>query len=290
VNKSQRSVDRKMSVVSPPSLLKGIRNTDLLQKLTKLYTRFVQSDDTTSKHKDIKRLTKIRSYLIHKFKPKNKSGTYTLQQVEKGKELEYLYKFWQTTLKKKNLNVKYLISYKHSSSQNDKETLSEFLTMASKQIKDKYFDVIPNSHRYTLKSAVCIDEANFLGQLMGMFIICEVHIPFHLSFMLLGHIMFVEKHISFEELFLYYILDLYKSESKNRLEVCEASTTDACVPKKVIQEHVEEIYNYQKKFFKTFVRMFIFDKKIFNTSFYSIHDKIRLYDLDNLLTKTIDIR
>lgn len=160
---------------------------------------------------------------------------------------------------------------------------NQFFTRIAKQIQDRYFEMLENSNRYILKHSVTIEEATFLGQLFSMFILYNVHIDFYLSFMILGHVMFFEKNISYDELFLYYILDLEPKKGKQNMEICSMPDIP-CVPKEIVQSYIEDIYDYQSKVFKTFTRMFLFKKKTFYSTFYDIHDKVRMYDLDKLLT------
>jgi hypothetical protein len=90
-----------------------------------------------------------------------------------------------------------------------------------------------------------------------------------------------------EELFLYYALDLYHSDRTYRLKGCtmpEQDLDEYCNMQKIAEETIDPIYNYKSKVFKSFLSGFFIEKKIFHYIYRSIGDKIRLYDMDKVLS------
>jgi hypothetical protein len=150
---------------------------------------------------------------------------------------------------------------------------------------------LEDTNRYILRQNVSNDTSNFIGQMIAFLILHNIHLPFSLSNMYLGHMMFHKHNISDEELFLYYVLDLSSATKKNYIEYCkslvaENDTDTRCEPVEVVKTKIPEIYGEKQIVPNAFLEGFFINinKNIFNTKFKNIHDKIRIFDLDKLLS------
>lgn len=296
-----RSVDRDTRTPSPKAtnnLFQDFSNPTLLKKLSKLYVRSVQSDDQTENN--YKRIINIRKYLIHKYKKKinydddfmQDPSIHKIKNVVPGQELNRFYKFWKNTIKKQNLlEVRFIVYYQDTGRGRQDIALDyggltrHFLTKLSKQIL-RYFKLVDNSARYILDSnKTTPDQAVFISQLLSLFIVNNIYIAFPISYLYLGYLMFDAERISIEEQFLYFILDLHKKKAEANLQLCTMPSDeeyDPCGPDE-LQRFISLTYTTNQAVFETFINNF-FNKKIFYSKFASIHDKIRIYDLDKLLT------
>jgi hypothetical protein len=291
---SQRSIEKSLDVsIADDNIFKDFTDKRLMQKMTKIYIRTVESDKT-DKSNDGSRIMKIRKYIINKYKPKydyNKdTHFYIIENVVLGKELEILYRIYDKI--GDNLNVKYKIYYIKQVAEDRGGPVNQFFSEIAKQIKDTYFERISNSDgyiskRYILKRSITARQAKFVGSILAILILYNVHIPFNLSFVYLGFLMFPYDTITNEELFLYYALDLYHSDRMHHLKGCTMPKEDLdeyCNMQKIAEETIDPIYNYKSKIFKSYLTGFFIDKKIFNYIYRSIGDKIRLYDMDKILS------
>jgi hypothetical protein len=274
-----RSMDKSgvASVTSSVRVFAKFQDKQLITRLNKIYERTVQGNTL----EDTGRIIKIQKYITRKYKPQ--PIVHTIQDVIKGHELEYLFTYWMNVLKKGNLHVRYSISYAKEPGVDYGAISNYFFTMVSKQIKGSYFTQIEDSSRYILKNTISADEANFVGQLLAIFIIYNIHIPFNISILYLGHMMFTSEQITHDELFLYYILDLYKSSAAHYYKQCEAPAP-SCNIQEIVDDVVPIRYNNDRRQFNRFLAGFFIQKKVFNIKFRSINDKIRIYDLDKILS------
>jgi hypothetical protein len=292
-----RSVDRE---TNENSLSRLPENDDILknrhyvdkklqEKMAKIYVRTVQSD--TDEKNNYNRINVIRKYLIKKYKHSfdyivDYEDFHKILNVERKKELEAFYDFWESKLNKGNLNVPFIVRYKNSVGQDAGGVTKQFLTNVSKQLIS-YFTLVEHSKRYKLNAQVTADMANFIGQVIGILIIYDVSLPFGLSMVYLGHMMFKAKHLSVEELFLYYLLDLDRTSRKQYVEGSEMPTESGealCTPQDVVNDYMPDKYNHTGTVFKSFLKGFFLEHKLFYRSFYNIKDKIRMYDVDKLLS------
>ncbi len=299
---SRRSVDKSIDINEPipeTHIFHGFLPADqkkVLQKIIKLYTRVVQSDDQSKNNYD--RIVKIRNYLIKKLKKQDipyDDIDYVRLFVKKltvreNKELEDFYNYWIKTLKKGNLNLQYIFEYQGRPGIDMKSLTRQILTQIAEQLKT-HFVALEDTNRYILRPDISRDMGNFIGQIIALLILHNIHLPFSLSNMYLGHMMFNKDSISNEELFLYYVLDLRSATKKNYIEYCkslvaENDTDDRCVPAEVVKTKIPEIYGKKQIVPHDFIRGFRFYiyKNIFYTKFRNINDKIRIFDLDKLLS------
>ncbi len=271
-------------VTSSVNPFSKFHDKQLMTRLSQIYEKTVQHNSNND-DKDTGRIIKIQKYFTKKYKPL--PAIYSIQNVVKGHELEYLYTFWMNVLKKGSLHVTYNISYMKEPGVDQGGITNYFFTMVSKQIKNLYFTQIEDSSRYILKNTVTADVANFVGQLLAIFISYNIHIPFSLSILYLGHMMFSLEQITYEELFLYYVLDLYKSSAAYYYRECEVpSYESSCDIQQIVKDVVPIRYNNNRRQFNRFLAGFFIHKKIFNIKFRSINDKIRIYDLDKVLSQS----
>ncbi len=294
-----RSVDRETNENSlsrlpeDDDILKNRHYVDkrLQDKMAKIYVRTVQSD--TDEKNNYNRINIIRKYLIKKYKHSfdyidDYEKFYRILNVERKKELEAFYDFWKSTPIKENLNVPFIVKYKNSVGQDTGGVTKQFLTNVSKQLIS-YFTLVEHSKRYMLNAQVTVDMAKFIGQVIAILLIYDVSLPFSLSMVYLGHMMFKDKHLSVEELFLYFLLDLDKTPRMQYVEGSEMPTesVEAFTPQDVVNDYMPDKYNHTGTVFKSFLKGFFLEHKLFYRSFYNIKDKIRMYDLDKLLSSIL---
>jgi hypothetical protein len=279
------------------TFLKTISNTKLLKILNKLYIRSVQS--TKYAENDFDRIMKIRHYFIKKYKPiynyeKDENvDFFHITAVERDKELQA---FFEQTRELKDLNVKYKIKYSNAIDGIAIDyggVLKQFFTNISKQVKDTYFERVANdngyiSDRYILKASLSAEQAKFVGELLTLFVIYNIHIPFTLSNIYLGYMMFEYDKISDEELLLYYLLDLDTTERQYLVNACSVEDQDIldeyCNPELLKETFIKQVYRFDHKVFKAFISGFSIEKNHFHYVHRVINDKIRLYDMDKLLS------
>lgn len=273
----------------------------LAQKLSKIYVRTVVSD----KHiDDYDRISKIRRYLIRKYKKTiDYSGDYLTDQrnhrivVERGKELEALYTYWSTRLNRGDLNVPYIIQYNKSPGVDMDGILKQFFDKIGQQLQDRYFVLLPDTTdapKFIIDPGVTVDEANFVGQVLGLIVLYNANIDFNISHVLLGFLMFRENDITDEEIFLYFLLDLDNQSNKAYIEGCSTDPNDpenlsgiGCDIDYIVNKIIKPRYHIGTPAFQAFVRGFFINeknKKLFYSTFSSISDKIRMYDIDKLLS------
>ena len=291
VDKSRRSVNKSVDInVEHDHLLYGLMPSDqqkTLQKLVRIYTRSVQSDKESS----YDRIVKIRNYLISKYKKEidydgdlNHPDIHKVT-VRKTHEYEDFYNYWVQTLNKGDLNQAYMIRYENEQGQDYNAITRQVLTAISLQIK-KEFVLLEDTNRYVLRGNIQNDVTNFIGQFLGLIVLHNIHIPFNLSIMYLGHMMFRRGEISAEEKYLYYLLDLSTTDRRVHLEVCKSDhTEERCSVKYIVGEKIPLVYIHPEVVPNGFINGFFIDKKIFGSVFRNIHDKIRIYDLDKLLSQ-----
>jgi hypothetical protein len=294
---SVRSVDRD---IDENSISKLPENDDILrnrnyvdkklqEKLAKIYIRTVQSN--TDEINNYDRINIIRKYLVKKYKHSldyidDDERFHQIFNVEKKKELEAFYGFWESILNKGDLNVPFIVKYHNSTGQDTGGVTKQFLTNISKQLLN-YFTLVEHSKRYILNTEITSDMANFIGKVLAILIIYEVSLPFSISMVYLGHMMFSDKHLSEDELFLYYLLDLNRTSRKHYIEGTETPTTSGealCTPSDVVNSYMPERYNHKGAVFKSFLKGFFLEHKLFYRTFRNINDKIRMYDLDKILS------
>lgn len=298
VEKNTRSYISSSTPIVPDNLFKDFTSKTLLNKLLKLYIRSVQSDDQSENNYD--RIINIRKYLIHKYKKKidyqndflSDASIFQIRNVNAGNELDILYEFWiNDTMKHNLLDLKFIVIYVDDKTQKKDIAIDyggltrHFLTNAAKQLI-RHFRLLENSDRYILDTDnTTQDQAEFIGQLLPLLIVNEIHISFPISLLYLGYMMFDDKQISIEEQFLYFILDLHKKKAEANLQLCSMPIDDyydPCGPDE-LQRFINLTYTTDPAMFKAVTGQF-FRKNIFYSKFASINDKIRIYDVDKLLT------
>lgn len=284
---------------------------DLMKKLIAIYTKTIQPDIThiDTQKDDFMRIFKITQYIKRKYNRTEKLYC-TIDNVVHGKELETLYKVYQGWIQRgqdKTLNRIYKITYldKHTNTQEEGidagGLTKQFFTQIAAQIQDKFFVLQEDSTRYVLHTNNIIidnqqlhlilqDEAFFVGQLLAMFIIMEIHIPFDISYVYLAHIMYASEHLSAEELFLYYLLDLKDIDREHYTKkycinepVEDNPELDYCNPKLILDTIVER-YAYDQPFFQELTNGFFIEKKLFYSKMKSINDRVRIMDIDKILS------
>ena len=316
---SRRSVDvsiDKINALKSPDLVQHIDMMDegadwkpkfnnfynkrLMHKLIKLYNKSVLNTKDDGKCK-FTRILDIQKYFNMKYKPKinylyieDDPDIHFIRDVEVGKELSILYDFWQNELNFGNLNVKYRFEYKNSSATDVYGLIKDFFSHAAEQIGEVFFVAVENSlKRRKLRDDISVRDAEFVGQCLALFLIYESRITFNLPIFYLGHMMFGDKILSYEELFLYFILDLDDDKIKEQyLLSCYQKpdepydiTEDLCHPETFVEYYANIKYNYKAETFKAFVSGFFIDKKVFLSKYRKIDDKIRIYDIDKILSQ-----
>lgn len=295
--KSRRSVDKKMSLsLSSKEKADGyfdnFYDQGLVKKLTKIYIRTVQDCQGTN---DYHRLSSITEYLEVKYKKEiDYDGDYLSDRrnhkvtVDNGREFEYLFAYWSTKLYRGNLNVPYIFYYKTGSGIDQSGlTKQVFDNIARQLLEKKIFVRLPDSARYVLNIGVKVELAAFTGQLLALLILHNAHLDFNISMLYLAGMMFRQADLKDEELFLYFLLDLDPGSAKLYKKSCEGEDIGMCDPSEIVGDIVKQRYNLQSPQFKAFADNFFIagrNKKLFYSSFKAIKDKIRMHDLDKILT------
>ena len=138
--------------------------------------------------------------------------------------------------------------------------------------------------------------ARFIGELLCVLIIREIYLDFNISTVYLGYLLY--DNLKAEEQFLYYLLDIDSETRYNyHLKYCEKefkyeSENDenyyyamACNPEYIVKDVLTNIYETNANVFKAFCKGFFIEKKIFYNKFFNIgKSKIRIYDIDKMLT------
>lgn len=301
-------------------LFYGFMEEPLMKTLIKIYTRtvegavkditksFFEKDPTEGTnldkeaHKELAkngmlRISKIQRYITKFYLNTQKNHQImTMMNVTAGAEADLLFQHW-TAARKPTLNRPYNISYRTSQGTIDAGgPTKQFFTNISKQIQDKYFRVLDEeTSRCVFKEGITANEAEYIGQLMAVFIKFNIPLPFAVSKLYIAHLMFRKEDISKEHLFLYYLLDVNKDTQKRILDMCKASLTkrkemsmvdeDYCNPENVYTDFIVPVYKYDTAIMSAFSKGFFINNNIFYSRFYNINDKIRLYDMDKILSQ-----
>ncbi len=279
---------------------KNIKFADenLLHKLQKYYIRTV-AGMTSGEYDKPDRIMKIRKYLQNRYPLKIVKVPPRLE-VPKGKDLQTLYDHWKDG---KPLNTNYFIIFLDENGEKEDGIdagglTKSFFTNIIKQMKEKYFKpTFEKSDKYILNTTDPL-IAKFIGELLCVLICREIYLNFNISTVYLGHLLY--DNLKYEELFLYYLLDI-KSDIvyQNYLQYCENSYKNdneydenyyyamACNPEYIVKEIMTDFYQPDGEVFKAFCSGFFIEKKIFYNKFFNIgKSKIRIYDIDKLLTMT----
>jgi hypothetical protein len=84
------------------------------------------------------------------------------------------------------------------------------------------------------------------------------------------------------------LLDISSTSRKEYLKYCgqveDILNDDQCNPQNIVVENIPYMYKINAEFFRVFIDNFFINKKIFNSKFHNINDKIRIYDMDKILT------
>ena len=284
------------------TVFQGIKfaDTALLHKLQKYYIRTV-AGIATDEYDKPDRIVKIRKYLQIRY-PTVMDFEYKLR-VHKGKDLETLYNHWLNDANQMTLNSKYyIINIDENGRQEDGidagGLTKSFFTNVSKQMKDMYFkQAYENSDKYILDTSDP-NVARFIGELLCVLILREIYLDFSISTVYLGHLLY--DNLKAEEQFLYYLMDIDSEVRYNYyLQYCQndykyESEYDenyyyamACNPEYIVKETMVDIYQLESDVFKAFCKGFFIEKKIFYNKFFNIKkSKIRIYDMDKMLTMT----
>lgn len=269
--------------------------TKYAEKLSKIYVRSVQSDDDSENNGD--RIEKIREYIIKKYGPSRQVPTSIIRSVTSGSEYNVLYYHWVNVLKKKKLIRTYKIYYGDAASENGIDAggvWRTFIAEVADQLQSR-FKKVSDSERYILADDVSWDEASFIGELLGLFIVNSVYLRFNLSIVYLAHLMFNRQHMKDDENFLYFLLDMDNTQMLRFLKPCEYEIPDPNDPDEFLycdSKNILTEYNYIDKYKIGITSLFQFSisfnrivkNKIFYTKFKDINDKIRIFDMDKLLS------
>jgi hypothetical protein len=275
-------------------------DTALLHKLQKYYIQTV-AGMATGEYDKPDRIAKIRKYLQIKY-PTVMDFEYKLR-VHKGKDFETLFNYWLNDANQMTLNAKYyIINIDENGQQEDGidagGLTKSFFTNIIKQMKDVYFkQAYENSDKYILDTTDP-NVARFIGELLCVLILREIYLDFNISTVYLGHLMY--DNLKAEEQFMYYLLDIDSDVTYNYyLQYCENDYkyeseyeenyyyAMACNPEYIVKETMADIYKADNDVFKAFCKGFFIEKKIFYNKFFNIKkNKIRIYDMDKLLTMT----
>jgi hypothetical protein len=246
----------------------------------------------------ILRIAKIQRYLSKMYMAQASLQPKTdFMDVVVGTEAEILFNAWKL-VGKPILNRPYNIKFKDFRGTIDAGGPSkQFFYHISTQIQAKYFRVInqTGANRWIFKENITEDEAEFIGQLLVVFIKYNIHLPFAISKLYIAHLMFKIERITLEHLHLYYILDssedtrnrllLYCKETVGKRKIESYVDTDYCNSTNIYNDQIVPTYNYNKKIMNAFSKGFFIDKGIFQSKFYNIDDRIRLYDLDKMISR-----
>lgn len=286
-------------------------NKNLQRRLLRHYSRTVEGMDA-GEYGGANRIIKIRTYLQKKYPlfVANRAGLdEIIVHTEHDRELETLLGIWNTKALI-NLNTKYFVKYftmMEDENGNPVQTFDDgidqggltknFLTKCAKQLKAKFFKpAYEGSERYILNNAG-LQNARFIAAFLATCILKEIYLDFNLSIVYLAFLMFRTNDITNEEIFLYFLLDIDSDTRYNSyLKYCENTYTYeseedenyyfsmACNPKAQVEDSLKYIYNLDHDGFKEFCKAFLIENKIFYRKFKNINSKIRIYDLDKLLS------
>lgn len=304
-------------------IFSGFLNTKLRDKLLSIYMRTVEG---VVENKDIAFTRKIKYIELSPEEKKQfqkeqaKNGILRIAKIQRylskmcmaqeslqpktdfmdvvvGTEAEILFNAWKL-VGKPTLNRPYNIKFKDFRGTIDAGGPSkQFFYHISTQIQDKYFRVInqTGANRWIFKENITNDEAEFIGQLLVVFLKFNIHLPFAISKLYIAHLMFKIERITLEHLHLYYILDSSEDTRNRLLHYCTETVgkrkiesfvdTDYCNSTNVYNDHIVHTYNYDKTIMNAFSKGFFIDKGIFQNKFYNIDDRIRLYDLDKMISQ-----
>ena len=285
----------------------------LLKSLLKHYSRSVEGM-TENEYGGPDRIIKIRKYLQSKYPTQTRE---IIIHTEENKELDRLLEKWETfqipstsSTSSNPLNTMYYIKYykmvkdvngnlvKEFNDGIDEGGLTKnFFTKCVKQLKSRFFKEAYNgSNRYIL-NADGLKNVQFIAKLLSILILKEIYLDFNLSILYLAFIMFERKHISNEEIFLYFLLDIDTDTRYNSyLKYCENNYeykddddpnyyfAMACNADIQVSENLNYIYNLNAPQLDYFFKSFLFNNKIFYRKFKNINSKIRIYDLDKLIS------
>lgn len=291
------------------NLFNGFTDTVFMNKLIKIYTRtvegvvsepnetFAKTDDKNKIKNGIERISRIRRYLAKRYIHNQQFQNITyIQDVVLGTETEILYKSWVTD--KPTLNRQFNIKYINAPVTIDAGgPTRQFFTNISKQIQSMYFKVFDTKTGiWIFNDNITKSQAEFIGQLLGLFITLNITLPFALSKLYTAHLMFKREHISRDQLYLYYLLDINENARKNFLDQCKTELgkrkdasfleEDYCNADNVFNDYIVDAYKYKEDIMDAFSSGFFIDKKYFYSKFSNIDDKIRLYDLNKIVSQT----
>lgn len=290
-NASYRSINNDKKDENIHEMFSGFNKHFLkfAKKLSKIYTRTVLSPDYDCPH----RIEKIQNYLVKRYSGSLSNGI-ELRGIIGGKEYTQFYDYWNIR-KYNSLIGQYKVYYDDIASATGYDAggvWRTFIAEVATQMKDR-FQQIPGSDRYILRSDVSDNEAIFIGLLLILLIVNNVRIKFKLSLVYLAYMMFHTKDISNTEKYIYFVLD---EQEFNYLKPCEyeiPDLTDAsqeltCNPDYILREYkFEDKYEINNVKFKKFINTFDHYKKIFYSKFKPIGDKIRIFDLDQIISISI---
>lgn len=307
-SKSRRSVDLSLQkdeeyLDERAGKFRHFYNKKFMTKLAKLYKRHVNRIE--DEECNVNRILNIQKYFIMRYRPnvdyinyQDYNDIFIINDVVRDRELDILYGFWQNALGFGNLNVKYYIGYAGEPGVNVYGLTKEFFSNVAAQIEEAYFDDIDYSDRKVLKARISVREAEFAGQCMALFLVYETRITFNLPIFYLGHMMFAQGLLTYEEMFLYFLLDLNEDKYFDMYTYGCADVVDyeapqykaeddLCNPKTFVDHYCQEKYRFKDDTFKAFLKGFssIIEKKIFLSKYRKINDKIRIYDMDKLLSQ-----
>jgi hypothetical protein len=279
-------------------------NKKLLKQLLKHYTRTVEGMDK-NEYGGTNRIIKIRTYLQNRYP---KIPEEIIVNTEREKELDTLLEIWNSK-DLDCLHASFYVKYFTLINDNGNQTrefddgidagglTKNFLTKCAKQLKTKFFkQAYDGSDRYILNDDG-MKNVKFIASLLSTLILRELYLDFSLSIVYLAFLMFKPAHISDEEIFLYFLLDIDKDTRYNSyLKYCENNYTYtsendenyyfamACNPKSQVEDSLNYMYNLKNADFQKFSNSFLFEKKIFYRKFKNINSKIRIFDMDKLLS------
>ncbi len=271
-------------------------NKKLLKNLQKIYVKTVEGSAVDEYNKP-NRILKIRKYLKNKYLLQM-SDEIAIHDVENGNEFNMLFDIWK---QRKNilLNAKFFIKYKVGIGIDDGGVTRHFFNNIVKQLQTTYFKpAYLGSDRYILnsKNIQSDDIAEFIGELLAYFVMIEIYLTFSLSMFYMANLMF-HGNLSDEEKFLYFILDLDRANRyQDYLQYCKSEYTGQdkesteyynamkCNAAYIVKEIFPTIYTHKQEHFAAFCKGFFIKKKIFYSKFANINSKIRMYDLDKLLS------
>lgn len=203
-------------------------------------------------------------------------------EAEHDKEFDILYKYWVNKLEKGNLNILFTVKYKNEPAFFTDVLTKQFLRATEKDVK-QYFVPLPGSNRYVLSPNISEDKANFIGQLLGLYLVYDIYLTFNLSILYIAYMLYGKS--TKDETTLYHLLDLNADANANanfRLYSGGASLLSQA-PYSLHHKSYNALpslslpaSNLNKTYFKSFAKGFFPD----------VH--IKIYDLDKMLSRQID--